>query len=141
MDTKKCSTCQEVKTLDNFSPDASRPGQSQRQCKGCRAAYMKKYNARNKERINLRVKLSKSSLTSYEYGDLLEKYPTCAICEKSCKTGKALAIDHDHRCCQGKKSCGKCIRGLLCQDCNLGLGHFRDNPNSLMRAIDYLRKE
>lgn len=47
-------------------------------------------------------------------------------------------VDHDHLCCPGIKSCGKCIRGLLCHHCNAGLGNFRDNPVLLLKAIEYL---
>jgi hypothetical protein len=49
-----------------------------------------------------------------------------------------LAVDHDHNCCPSKKTCGKCIRGLLCMDCNRGLGYFRDDTARLDRAISYL---
>jgi len=35
-----------------------------------------------------------------------------------------LVVDHDHTCCPGKMSCGKCLRGLLCETCNLILGHY-----------------
>lgn len=58
----------------------------------------------------------------------------CLICHKPNrhKTAKvSLAVDHDHRCCPGKKSCGKCIRGLLCNRCNLCLGWFEDNRESI----------
>jgi hypothetical protein len=42
----------------------------------------------------------------------------CYICRISTGKAKRLAVDHDHRCCPGPKSCGKCIRGLACGHCN-----------------------
>jgi hypothetical protein len=50
----------------------------------------------------------------------------CAIC----KAEGPLVIDHDH-------SSGA-VRGLLCQQCNSGLGFFRDNIDTLKQAIAYL---
>jgi hypothetical protein len=64
----------------------------------------------------------------------------CAICERT-SPGEFFgrwAIDHDHRCCPGQTSCGRCIRGLLCRACNMGLGQFGDDPNQLMSAAAYL---
>jgi len=60
---------------------------------------------------------------------------TCDICGDKQET---LAIDHDHDCCSGKYSCGSCIRGFLCNNCNNGLGRFRDDPLLLRAAIEYL---
>lgn len=59
----------------------------------------------------------------------------CAMCET---VEGALAVDHDHACCPGPKSCGKCVRGLLCRRCNLGLGLLRDSPGILMAGYKYL---
>jgi len=66
----------------------------------------------------------------------------CAICgTTNAGPKKQWAIDHDHDCCpEPARSCGKCIRGLLCFHCNSGLGMFRDNPQSLANAIDYLSR-
>lgn len=62
----------------------------------------------------------------------------CAICTKSLP----LVIDHDHSCCSRDKNagpfCGQCIRGLLCHNCNIGLGAFKDNPALLGAATRYL---
>lgn len=62
----------------------------------------------------------------------------CLICGDPPKPDKELHVDHDHRCCPGMKSCGKCVRGLLCNSCNLGLGKFKDNPEMLRVAASYI---
>ncbi|MHA7261938.1 endonuclease VII domain-containing protein [Arthrobacter sp. TMN-37] len=63
----------------------------------------------------------------------------CAICGSSLRAdGARLSIDHDHRCCAGEASCGNCIRGILCPNCNRGLGLFQDQPDLLKKAIAYL---
>lgn len=69
-----------------------------------------------------------------------EQEGLCAICLCSPQGDARLAVDHDHACCPGTKSCGKCIRKLLCSSCNNGLGRFRDNEILLQRAIDYLKE-
>lgn len=40
-------------------------------------------------------------------------------------------VHHDHACCSGPFSCGKCIIGLFCSDCNTGSGHFGDDPKKM----------
>jgi hypothetical protein len=42
----------------------------------------------------------------------------CYVCQISTGKARRLAVDHDHRCCPGPKSCGKCVRGLACGHCN-----------------------
>lgn len=74
-----------------------------------------------------------------QYGAMLERQGgTCAVCDGVDASGKRLAIDHDHQCCRGWRSCGKCVRGLLCTGCNQGLGFMGDSPSRIRAAIDYL---
>lgn len=59
--------------------------------------------------------------------------------------GNGLVIDHDHACCpssQGGRTaiCGRCIRGLLCQPCNIAIGMARDDPERLEALAGYVRK-
>lgn len=93
------------------------------------------------------------SLTIEQYADLYEaQHGRCAICgnaiarafdqhKEAGKRGphsRGAHIDHDHSCCPGQKSCGSCIRGLLCNACNTGIGYLRDNVGLMYKAIDYL---
>lgn len=60
-------------------------------------------------------------LTEETYGVLLaEQGGKCYICQCLPESvNRLFAVDHDHRCCPGIKTCGTCIRGLLCSPCNL----------------------
>lgn len=46
-------------------------------------------------------------------------------------------VDHDHKCCSGDKSCGKCVRGILCPGCNTGM-HYYDKEGWVDNAKEYL---
>lgn len=69
-------------------------------------------------------------ITIEDYDRMLkEQNGSCAICEtKPLK----LCVDHCH-------ATGK-VRGLLCNDCNLGIGKLKDNIKTLQNAISYLSK-
>jgi len=89
--------------------------------------------------------LSKYGLTLESFADLLAKQGgVCAICGTDEPRGRyeQWHIDHDQTCCpspRGKHGCcGRCIRGLLCANCNIGLGNFQDDPIQLRAAADYI---
>ena len=73
------------------------------------------------------------------YGLTLEGY--LEMLDGGCKVCGARAdlhIDHDHKCCPGKKSCGKCVRGVLCHNCNIALGHMKEDPRIAAALVNYL---
>jgi recombination endonuclease VII len=86
--------------------------------------------------------LERYNLTADQYAAMLEAQSgACAICKKAPDpTGrmKRLSVDHDHGCCPGDRSCGKCVRGLLCGTCNGMIGMANDDPERLYAAIRYL---
>jgi hypothetical protein len=79
------------------------------------------------------------ALTPDEYARLYEHQGRrCAICRRATGATKRLAVDHDHTCCPGPTSCGRCVRGLLCGPCNDVMAHARDDADYFRRAIRYL---
>jgi Recombination endonuclease VII len=67
------------------------------------------------------------------------KLPEVEIHPKT-KQIQRLAVDHDHSCCPGDRSCGKCVRGLLCAKCNQCLHQVDEVPHWLYYVSDYLTR-
>lgn len=85
-------------------------------CRACRATYRNE-NCRGRHR---------NAISDAALIDLKATVTQCVICGDSGK----LVVDHDHQ--TGK------VRGMLCNHCNRGLGHFRDDPMLLEFAAQYL---
>lgn len=69
------------------------------------------------------------------------------ICSNpGCGETEGLHIDHDHSCCprgavkkeSARSSCGKCVRGLLCRNCNLALGQLEESKPRILGLLEYL---
>ena len=78
-------------------------------------------------RFEARTKLLKKryQLTPEQFQAMLDKQNNrCLSCGKVFGTGymNRAEVDHDHGCCPGRISCGKCVRGILCGQCNRLLG-------------------
>jgi hypothetical protein len=89
---------------------------------------------------------------------LIEQRGLCAMCShlNHSRRGELhrLQVDHDHQCCDLKtKSCGKCLRGLLCETCNVNLSYLEEvladalvfpflgkDQSWTARALKYLQK-
>lgn len=88
-------------------------------------------------------------ITPEQYDEQVKRQDgRCLICRR--RSRKSLAMDHDHSCCPRKGSCGRCLRGLLCADCNRRMlgGICQETTKGtahaievLERAIAYLRGE
>jgi hypothetical protein len=85
-------------------------------CRECRATYRSE-NCRGRHR---------SVISDEALKDIKASVNQCVICGVE----SALVVDHDHATGQ--------VRGMLCNHCNRGLGHFRDDPMLLEFAAQYL---
>lgn len=110
-----------------------------RTSKQCQACYHTK-NSRSPEYMRDYHLRTKYGITQEDFQSLLDaQNGECAICSTSePECNQQFQVDHDHGCCPGKKTCGKCIRGLLCCRCNQVLGLMYDNVDLLLKAVDYL---
>src|SRR5574337_196740 len=118
---------------------------STRACVVCADLKAKRWQKENQDSRRIaenhrrRKRLFGLDEAAYE-AKLVSQSGGCAICGGANNaTRRALAVDHDHSCCPSEKSCGKCVRGLLCDNCNHGIGKFRDDPELLLKAVEYLR--
>ena len=123
--TASCVVCSESFT---YKTSGGRPRNRCDAHKDVYTSYDKKYRRD--------YHLSKFYGVSQEWYDqkLEEQNHACYICNRPHADGRygQLYVDHDHK--TGK------VRGLLCQDCNHGLGKFFDNVDYLEKAIMYLRE-
>jgi hypothetical protein len=160
---KKCSRCKQEKDETEFYPDRTKASGYSSQCRQCRSEWGQKYrqdekvvqaarervrawHLEHKEEESIRRKkaykpednLNRNLKRLYgisltEFRDLESKQDgRCLICKRKPKAPYRLVVDHDHKTGQ--------FRGLVCAQCNLGLGAFADDPEALRSAADYLEK-
>lgn len=144
MEIKICRVCNIEKPIERFS--FRNDSQKYRtECKDCLNTARKsqpafgRWHKLNRERVQQYMRdfaLKRYwGLTREDFDRMLEAQGgVCAICKKShwMGVGKRPHVDHCHM--SGK------IRGLLCNLCNVGLGAFKDDVDSLANAIKYLKE-
>lgn len=113
-----CTKCKIAKPADttHFPPHNKKKNGLDSWCRACRSSYRNEIN-RGKFRGNI------------SDDDLRELKSTCKRCI-ICGSDSALVVDHCHKT--------GTVRGILCSNCNLGLGHFKDDPMLLEFAMQYL---
>ena len=116
--TKTCTRCRVEKPLDaaTFPPHNKTKSGFDSWCRACRAEY-RNANCRGRHR---------GVISDAALADIKATVTECVICGSV----EPLVVDHAH-------DTGK-VRGMLCNHCNRGLGHFRDDPLLLEFAAQYL---
>ena len=141
LQTKACTICGQRKLLSDFYKEPKHKDGVHSCCKICFCERTNTYKKQNQGKIG---KANKDLHLRKSFGIKLEQYKkmlveqkgVCAICGKQ-ETRKykskivRLSIDHNHK--TGK------IRGLLCHNCNMAIGHFEENIKFMLKAIQYLK--
>lgn len=90
---------------------------------------------KNKEKMKSVHRRWKYGLSPQDYDDMVDsQLGLCAICHVQMELGghrkDSVCVDHNHET--------GVVRALLCRKCNVGLGHFNDDPELAQSAADYL---
>lgn len=135
---KCCTICKKTKDIDEFPKDKKQKDGYSYRCLECNRIRNKKYKYpwTIKKKINKFKSRSKIKygITEESFNQLLiNQNNCCAICLNPFDDKRKPCIDHNH---QTNK-----IRGLLCNNCNIGFGFFKENITILQNAIKYKEKE
>lgn len=107
----------------------------QPKCKACAVKETQAWYATNKDVAKNTRLLSAYGMNLNEYkARIIAQDNSCPICNKQFSEGAfgpdSPVVDHCHT--NGH------VRGIICNECNRGLGYFRDNKEALMNAAQYL---
>jgi hypothetical protein len=134
---KKCRKCERELGVEEFYMDRSQKDGKTKQCKTCikesEAERRQKYGCRKQGIYRRKHLLKQFGLTPKNFEEMLEgQGGKCAICggEDPKGRGKNFSVDHCHKTNK--------VRALLCQLCNTGLGFYRDDPELLRKAAEYV---
>lgn len=144
---KPRSWCKLCTNADNVARASANPEKHNARSKAWREANRERWYAttkawrlRNPDKIKTNAHWSQYRV-AFEALWLAQE-GLCACChEPMLREGKepnSVCVDHDKSCCHGKKSCGKCVRGLVHRNCNLVLGYAKDDIEVLKCAVEYL---
>ena len=95
-----------------------------------RRAYKRLHGHRqsveSRKKSNRKYRIASYGLTQEQFNRLLSvQQNTCGMCHEPFEEEQLIHVDHDHACCRAKnRSCGECVRGLLCHTCNIALGYI-----------------
>lgn len=134
---KLCPGCSRTLPRDAYGYRERPPYYSRSRCKECESKKSIEWHQANPEKaraIRHRTNLRRNySLTPAQYDELLAKQGgVCAICEVTPEKAARQRLYVDH-CAETKR-----IRGLLCTQCNSGIGMLRHSIDLLASAARYI---
>jgi hypothetical protein len=104
--------------------------------------YKREYYLRNRDKALASFLFNRHGMRPEDWTALWQAQDgRCYLCgdEIDRLGGRLVAVDHDHSHCGQRPSCQVCRRGLACMDCNIAIGHARDDPERLRRMADALQ--
>jgi hypothetical protein len=140
---KICVKCNTEKDIEFFAKGKNYKDGRRGTCKRCHTDYVIEYYNKNPDKKAEKVRMNtyykpnwkRHNITKQRYEEMLDLHNKKCY---SCKSNLATNIDHDHSCCSGSTSCGKCIRGILCSQCNTSLGLLKDDPQRIAKLLKYI---
>ena len=128
---KPCSRCNKILPTYEFRSDWNAKCGFTSACKECESGAKVGNQTAGRQSAKNSVLWTKYGIREEEYNKMYEDQEgRCLICKV---LKDVLCVDHNH---DTKK-----VRGLLCRECNFGLGKFADDPNRLLAAAAYLMTE
>jgi hypothetical protein len=134
-----CTKCKVEKDISEFHRWSQGPDGYHYHCKSCKASYRKRYDAQPRVTMSSREYqlIRKYGVTLDAYNEMFESQGgVCAVCARPetrlNRSGDIapLAVDHNHNTGE--------VRGLLCRDCNIAIGHANEDITRLTKMIQYL---
>ena len=134
MTTKYCPKCDNHKPLTGFHKNKSRGDGHAAYCKPCTQSYQSDWfqsDGATRYRKLSRARQRRGTTDEQVREIFKAQGSVCAICESPEPKGKGWHLDHCHE--TGKN------RGVLCHNCNRGLGYMKDSVEILQTAVSYLK--
>lgn len=138
---KTCPLCEVEKSVGEFSPNSQKFDGLAHGCRPCRATYEKmRRKQKTTEEHQAARRLRMYGMTEDDFAELLDsQFGRCAVCATEDPGGRGWCVDHDHSCCAyGKNTCGDCVRGILCGNCNTAAGLLGDSEATVLALFCYL---
>lgn len=125
---KVCNFCEQDKPFEEFPvAPLGRNGRGSR----CLECAREKYHEAYKPHWQDKIRQTKYGMEAGQYDQMLaDQRNSCAACSGPLSRDRYTHIDHDHET--------GAVRALLCHNCNMAVGHVRENPEIALAVAEYI---